>query len=62
MDAVDDAVTSFERAIALDPMNGRAYYHLGIALDKKGASDEAREAYRRSEELLRTEELLAERG
>jgi Flp pilus assembly protein TadD len=59
---VDDAITAFERAIALEPENGRAYYHLGIAYDKKGASEEAREAYRRSEELLRTEELLAESG
>jgi Flp pilus assembly protein TadD len=49
---VDDAITAFEHSIALDPDNGRAYYFLGIALDKKGNAREARDAYRRSEELL----------
>ena len=46
------AIAIAERAIALDPDNGRAYYHLGIVYDKKGARKEARDAYRRSEELL----------
>ena len=41
---LDEAVELLERAVALAPENGRAYYLLGIAYDKKGATNAAREA------------------
>jgi tetratricopeptide (TPR) repeat protein len=40
---VDDAITTLERAVNLNPSNGQNYYYLAEAWLKKGNSSQARE-------------------
>jgi len=40
---VDDAITTLERAINLNPSNGQNYYYLAEAWLKKGNPSQARE-------------------
>lgn len=46
------AVQSFDRAVALEPNNARALFHLAYALDLHGAEEEALELYERCVEIL----------
>jgi Flp pilus assembly protein TadD len=48
---VDGAIAALEKSIAIQPEDGRAYYVLGIAYDKKGVKDKAREAYQTADRL-----------
>jgi Flp pilus assembly protein TadD len=41
----------FERAVALDPANARAYNDLAVALEQQGDFQKAREAYERALKL-----------
>jgi Tfp pilus assembly protein PilF len=40
---VDDAITTLERAINLNPSNGQNYYYMAEAWIKKGNASQARE-------------------
>lgn len=48
---LDGAVERFEAAIKLDPHYAPAYYHLSLALRKKGRAAAAQEARRKAEQL-----------
>jgi tetratricopeptide (TPR) repeat protein len=52
---VDDAITTLERAMNLNPSNGRNYYYLAEAWLKKGNLSQAREFNRLAEMYLRDE-------
>ena len=41
-------------AVQLSPENGKAYYAMGIAYDRKGNHDRAAEMYRLSREVAKT--------
>jgi Flp pilus assembly protein TadD len=44
----DQAVASFERALALRPANGMAHYNLGLIAARRGHAAEARVHFERS--------------
>jgi len=52
---IDDAITTLERAMNLDPSNGRNYYYLAEAWLKKGNPSQAREFNRLAVMYLRDE-------
>jgi tetratricopeptide (TPR) repeat protein len=52
---VDDAITTLERAMNLNPSNGRNYYYLAEAWLKKGNLSQAREFNRLAALYLRDE-------
>jgi len=52
---VDDAMTTLERAINVNPSNGRNYYYLAEAWLKKGNPSQAREFNRLAALYLRDE-------
>jgi len=41
--SIDDAISTFERSLTLDPVNGRAYYYLSEAWLLKGNTIQAKE-------------------
>ncbi len=51
MGRVDDALEVLERAVHLDPSNGRAFYTMGILYDRKHMTREAAAMYRKAREL-----------
>ncbi|HEX9910826.1 MAG TPA: tetratricopeptide repeat protein [Desulfatiglandales bacterium] len=52
---VDDAITTLERAMNLNPSNGQNYYYLAEAWLKKGNPSQAREFNRLAAMYLRDE-------
>jgi tetratricopeptide (TPR) repeat protein len=52
---IDDAITTLEHAMNLDPSNGQNYYYLAEARLKKGHSSQAREFNRLAAMYLRDE-------
>ncbi len=52
---VDDAISTLERAINVNPSNGQNYYYLAEAWLKKGSPSQAREFNRLAEMYLRDE-------
>jgi Tfp pilus assembly protein PilF len=46
--APEQAQQAFDRAIAADPANSLAWYHRGVALERRGDASGGIEAYRRS--------------
>jgi predicted Zn-dependent protease len=52
-DRIDDAITTLEHAMNLDPANGQNYYYLAEAWLKKGNSSQAREFNRLAAMYLR---------
>lgn len=50
MSEPDAAIQALEHAVRLQPENGKAFYAMGIAYDRKGQSDRAAEMYRLSRE------------
>ncbi len=47
-----EAVYRWEKAVALDPRNPKAYNNLGVAYERTGQFEEALDAYERALELL----------
>jgi len=52
---VDDAITTLERAMNVNPSNGQNYYYLAEAWLKKGNSSQAREFNRLAAMYLKDE-------
>ena len=50
-DMPDHAIEVLTRLCELEPGNPDAHFNLGIALDKKGLYDRAKEAYRAADRL-----------
>jgi Flp pilus assembly protein TadD len=50
LNRIDEALESLERAVQLDPRNGRAYFAMGILYDRKHLRAEAAAMYRKSRE------------
>ena len=48
---VEEALAMLERAVHIDPMNGRAFHTLGLPFDRTHMKEEAAEMYHRSREL-----------
>jgi tetratricopeptide (TPR) repeat protein len=45
------AIDKFQQVVRLDPQNAQAYFSLGVALEAKGAVNEAKQAYEKAAEL-----------
>lgn len=58
---VDDAITTLERAINVNPSNGQNYYYLAEAWLKKGNPSQAREFNRLAALYLRDEPAWSSR-
>jgi Tfp pilus assembly protein PilF len=46
-----EAIAAFEQAVQTDPNYGEAWHSLGLAYEKAGNAQKAREAFRRSQGL-----------
>jgi outer membrane protein assembly factor BamB/TolB-like protein len=47
-DMVDDAIAQFDQAIQIDPQYAEAYFHKGLALEKKQQWDDAAASFKRA--------------
>jgi tetratricopeptide (TPR) repeat protein len=49
---IDKALEALERALEIQPRNGRAWYTIGILYDRKREPERASEAYLKAREIL----------
>ena len=55
----DEAVVVLRKAVSVEPVSAGAYYNLGNALRRKGLRVEAKEAFRRGDEMVHVNFLFA---
>ena len=55
------AIDHYQKVIEVDPQSGEAYYRLGVAYDRSGKPDQAKQAFQRHEEIEKTTAANVER-
>ena len=60
MDQPKKSIPPFTKVTEIQPSDGKAYYYLGVAYDKTGFADKARENYRVADEKFQKGERRSE--